>query len=161
MSLFDTTFRKQITEYLPPVIRGESLVDYIYSLVVPAETSLNGESAGQADLDVLLRYNGQKIVMQAALNTILGVTGIIVETQRTFNGVAAVMYNEDEELETAQVWQEGYETMITINESEETNNANILIKIPVGIYTADLDAEADYYVNILKATGTTHEIITY
>lgn len=160
MSLFGTTFRKQVTDFLPPVIRGESTIDWLYSLVEPVESALNAEAVYIDALDDLLRYKGQKIVLQSALNTLLAVVGIVVVCRRTFNGIAPVLYNETESSaeETAITANPPYTSMVTINESEESNDAGFDVQIPVGIWTQALEDEVEYYVKLLKASGTTYTI---
>lgn len=162
MSLFDTTFRKQATDYLPPVLRGESVIDFIYSLAEPIESNVNGESAYIAALDNLLRYNGQKIVLQSALNTLMGVTGIIIEPRRTFNGIAAVLYNETEtNVQTAYTSNSPFETMVTINITEESIAPDFQVKIPaINFSDPDFVALVDYYVNLIKVSGVTYDIIS-
>jgi len=162
MSIFATNFRDRIKDYLPPAVRGSSVIDWLYSLAKPVESKIVGEAVYIAVLDEELKYNGQKIVLQAALNNLTGATGIIVVTNRTFNGLAPVLYNAIESINTGVTKNkiEGGDTMVTINTSEETNAKDFQVQIPVGIHTADLEAEVDHYTNLMKPSGTTYEIIT-
>ena len=165
MSLFSTTFRKQVKDYLPPVVRGSSLIDYLYSLSYPVETELNSYATFVSDLQEKLQFNGQKMVMQAGVNVIMGEVAntIIIEPRRTFNGIPAVIYNDGEGVETAIVSNEGeFSTMVVINTVEETANPiEFEVQIPVAKNTAEYRAQVSACVDLLKVAGTRYEITTY
>ena len=166
MSLFATNFRKQVTEWLAPVLRGSSHIDWLYSLVYPLETALTIDSTFETSVLDNIRYNGQKMVLQGGLNEIFGIAVapfILIETRQTFNGLPALVLDQVEIGETSIVLDntEG-DTMLILDESEETPfDEDFVVKIPIGIYTPALEAQVDSQVIKYKVAGTTYRIETY
>lgn len=164
MSLFDTTFRKQVFDYLPPVLRNSELVDYLYSLLIPIESRLIDDTAFEAENRDETRYNGQKIVLQAGINEIMGVTiapFIIIVPRKTFLGIAPLILNESEVDETARIVNEteSEETMLIINNSEETVfDEDFVVEIPASLSTSAFDERVDAKITRMKAIGLTHRI---
>lgn len=166
MSLFDTKFKPQVTNYLPPVLRGSSIIDYLSSLVYPLEQRLLTDKAFETDINNRLRYNGQKIKMQAAINEIMGVVSapyIIIVTRQTFVGLPQLVLDESEPGSTMLVFDEaeGGNTLI-IDESEEVADQDEFeVQIPVGLSNTDFDAKVEAEINKLKVAGTRFNITTY
>lgn len=165
MSLFETDFRKQVKDFLAPVMRGESLIDYFYSLVYPLQTNLENNQDFEVQLSDRVRYNGQKIVMQEAINNIMNVNFapfIIIQPRETFLGIAPVLYNETEPFFTSIIGNGGEDTMIIINESEETPLlADFTVLIPVGLNNPDFEAKVRAEITLIKVAGVSFDIQTY
>lgn len=165
MSLFTTSLRQKIIEFLPPVLRGVSFVDYLYSLMKPLQTSLNDNVTFEEEWERRAKYNGRKIILQTALNEIMSVTiapFILVETRLTFLDIAPVIYNFTEPDLTAVIGNESENTIIIINLSEEdTNSEQLIIKIPVGLSTTTFDENVEAEVLKYKVSGVTYRVETY
>ena len=162
MSLFDTTFRKQIFDYRPPVLRNSELVDYLYSLLIPIESRIIGDATFEAESRDETRYNGQKIVLQAGINEIMLVTVapfIIIVPRQSFIGIPAVLFNESEVQETARIRSEPSVTMVVINVSEETAfDEDFVVEIPAALSTPAFDEKVDAKIERMKVIGLTHRI---
>lgn len=164
MSFFSTIWRNQITKLLPPEVRSNSLTDWLTSLTWPLQVTLSGNSDWEQEIRRRARYNSQKIVLQDALNTIFSqpANTIIVETNQslveanyTYNeaeGIDVFSYNESEI---------GNPPIYLYNESEAVAGYDFLIKVPVGIYTAELDRQITAEVNTYKLAGKLFDIVTY
>jgi hypothetical protein len=167
MGLFTSIdWRVQVNNLLPPVLRSESVIDYITALLSGLKTNSDLFSIFEdATLDAA-RYNGQKIVLQAALNNIFGITSapyIIVRNNGTASGVGYVFeeasanfsyaYGEAEAFKEYQLY--AFESTFVGDDSSFT------VKIPIGIYTAELDRQIKAQVTKYKLVGKSFNTITY
>jgi hypothetical protein len=165
MSLFSVSFRKQVKDFLAPVIRGEYWIDFIYYLIKPLQTAINDNVNFEEEQERRAKYNGQKMIVQTALNEIMSVTSapfILVETRQSFLNIAPVFYNEPEPEITGVTGNESENTITTLNNSEETAFAeDVVVKIPVGLSTTSFDANVEAEFLKYKVTGVTYRIETY
>ncbi len=164
MGLFGTDWRKQVERLLPSFKRGASTIDFLTALCAPLFT--NGATWDTFDTDIRkrARFNGQKMVLQAALNDIFGVISapfILVETQHSVV-VNVYVYNEGEGL-TKYSYNESETTppIFTFNESELPDSYDFLVKIPAGIHTAELERRVREETRTYKLAGKTFNVITY
>lgn len=165
MSLFSVSFRKQVKDFLAPILRGETTIDFLYSLMKPLQTAINDNVSFEEETERRAKYNGRKIIIQTALNEIMGVTispFILVETRQIFLGIAPVIYNEGEIGITAVIGNEVENTMIIINNSEETAfSEDVVVKIPIGLSTTDFDTNVEAEFLRYKVAGVTYRVETY
>ena len=165
MSLFSVSFRKQIKDFLAPVLRGEYLIDLFYYHLKPLQTAINTNVDFEEEQERRAKYNGQKIVLQTALNEIMSVTSapfILVETRQSFLGIAPVFYNVFEPSITAVIGNVGENTIAVLNNSEETAYIeDVVVKIPVSLSTTNFDANVKAEFLKYKVTGVTYRIETY
>lgn len=166
MSLFNTDFGNQVLNWLPPVVRGASHVQWLYSLIWPVQTKIDSDTPfTETTLDDI-RYNGQKMVMQGGINEKFGIVAvpfILIETRQTFNGLPALVLDEIEVGETSIVADqtEGV-TMLIIDDTEETAFVeDFKVKIPLFYHSATFEAQVDEEVKKYKVAGTTYTIETY
>jgi hypothetical protein len=123
---------------------GTGVKDFLAALVKPLQTMTNSLLSFETQVRKRSKFNGQKMVLQAALNDIFAVAGpdyIIIETQTSI-GVNAYLYNEDELSITRYSFNEGEgDTLYIFNEGEVVDSPvyDFIVKIPVAIYTAELE----------------------
>lgn len=166
MSLFGTNIRTQIQNYLPPEVRGSSWIDLLYSLLYPLHELLQSNVNFESDVLMRLKYNGQKIKLQAALNEIFGITiapFIYIETRRTFIGTSALILDESEVGETSIVTDETEPgTMLVIDESEETiQDFDFIVYVPLSIAVGDVLDQVRAEVQVYKIAGVNFDVQTY
>jgi len=168
MALFNTNWKTQIVNIIPPEIRGQSFIDFIDSLLVAIQTNMDTMFAFETDIMKRAKINAQKMVLQAALNDIFGVViapFIIIETALpgaaenvyTINegeGAPTVLYSYNESEFTS-------DPIFLFNEAEAVSAFDFVVKIPVGIWTAELERQVKSEVNLYKLAGTKFNIITY
>ena len=166
MSFFDTNIRQKITEYLPPELRGESFIDFLTALLEPMQTALSGNQQFETDTLFASKINGQKIVLQHALNQFMGVPEldpqIIIETSRKAGGAPDFFTNEDEGGIPMLFGNNDEYTGSFINNSEILPDlADFIVKIPIGIHTAEFEDRVSQYTQLYKVFGKTFTIETY
>lgn len=164
MSLFTTDWRVQITRLLPSFKRGTSIIDWLTSLVAALFTKGTEWDTYDTEIRKRARFNGQKMVLQAALNDIFGVTSapfILVESQHSIV-VNVFIFNEAEGLHRYS-YNEGEFTppLYIFNESETPDAFDFLVKIPSGIHTAELERRVTEETRTYKLAGKTFDVITY
>ena len=163
MSFFTTIWRTQVTRLLPPELRSTSLIDWITSLVEPLQTVLSDDISYEEETRRRALYNGQKLVLQDALNVIFGQApnDIYIETQQGLT-LAVFAYNEDEGIDLFSYNEsEGNPPIYLFNEDESVDAYDFIVYVPVGIYTAELDRRIRAEVNLYKIAGKTFGIETY
>lgn len=168
MGFFENiTWTTQARRILAPVMRrGTSFVLFVQSLIKPLETVNAAWVTFEADVRKRSKFNGQKIVLQEALNDIFGVTVapfIQVETNQVV-GAANYFYKEAEsDPDPNYFYKEAEPGGINYfyKESEGGGQTNFTVKIPVGIHTAELEARVSAETNKYKLAGMTFDIVTY
>jgi hypothetical protein len=162
MSLFATNWRTQIERLLPPFKRSVSVLDFLESLLVGLATAGSTWDAFDIEIRKRARFNGQKIVLQAALNDIFSVSGIIIETQTSL--IQKVFtYNEAEVIPPIYSFNESESipTIYTFNESEIPDDFDFIVLVPVGIHTAELERRIREEVKTYKLAGKLFDYQTY
>jgi len=161
MGFFQTNWRNQATKNCPPELRGVSFLDWLASLVSGLQVAMDNNAAWESDLRLRAKFNSQKMVMQAALNTIFATTGIIVETQTsvaTFN----YSYNEGEGIEPIFTYNEDeVKPTYIYNESEPVDTYDFIVKVPMAFYSPEIDRRVRAEVTKLKLGGKLFNVISY
>ncbi len=161
MSLFQTDWNQQVVKILAPVFR-------VYALTIPLTDFLRGLIGGQLNYNGNLPnvwglYQGQKIVLQAALNNYFSLVAntIYISTARSF--VASVyIYNKVENNPTFIYKASESRPVYFYNKAEiPSSNYAYTIYIPVGIYTAELNRRVIAFVKIYGLAGKLFTTATY
>lgn len=163
MGFFQTNWRTQITKLLPPEMRSVSIIDYLTSLLWGLQTQMTANASWEEEVRRRALYNGRKMVLQDALNTIFSqpANTIIVETSQSV-AVALFLYNESEGIDVFSFNEsESNPPIYLYNEAELTDGFNFLVKVPVGILTAELERQIRAEVDKYKVAGKTYDVITY
>lgn len=162
MALFPINWRTQVTKILPPRKRSVSLIDWVFSLVFGLQQSSDAMAAIEADLRFRSKLNSQRMVLQAGLNQILGITGILVETNQSV-AYSNYTYNESEGLPPLYSYNESESSspLYVFNESEPVSPYDFTVKIPLANYTADNIAKVTAEVKKIKVTGKSFNVISY
>jgi hypothetical protein len=164
MSLFNLNWRTRVTNLLPSFKRSTSLTDFITALL--EGLNLKAQEWFAFDLDVRKRskFNSQVIVLQAALNNVFGISlapFILVETVASF-GQSVFIYNSAEGFLPTYIYdQSESNTVYFYNSSEITTGWAFIVKIPIGIYTSELDRQVSAEVRTYKLAGISFSIETY
>lgn len=143
---------------------GTGLKDFLSALVKPLQTQTDGLKTFETDQTKRAKFNGRKIVLQAALNDIFGVTAdpfILVET---YQGIGRNTYFF-EASESAPVYlsEPSENDPVYFYEDAELGEQDYDFKvlIPAGIYTAELERRVRAEVNLYKLAGPKFIIETY
>lgn len=164
MGLFQTDWRKQVTNLTPPEKRSASFIDWLTSLVDPIQIVMDANEAWDEEVRRRARYNARKMVLQDALNTIFGqpANSIIVETQ-TSMAYNNYVYNEAEGIDLFSYNESefGSRPIYTFNDTEAVDTYDFLVKVPVAIYTAELDRRIRAEVTQYKLSGKSFNVVTY
>lgn len=142
---------------------GTGLKDFLASLVKPLQTNSESLDDFETEYKKRAKFNGQKIVLQEALNDIFEVTSapyIIVETSQEIGDIlyfyepselSPVYFSEPSELDPVYVFEA----------SEITEGYDFKVKIPSGIYTAELNRRVTAETNLYKLAGKKFITETY
>jgi hypothetical protein len=143
---------------------GTGLKDFLSSLVKPLQTNTDSLDDFETEYKKRAKFNGQKIVLQAALNNIFGVLSapfIIIETNPDI-GFNTYFY-ESSELSPLYFYESSETDPVYFFESSELNTEDFDFKvlIPSGIHTAELERRVRAETNLYKLAGTRFIIETY
>lgn len=161
------TWRKELIKMLPPVMRGESIIDFLSSLVEPVQTLTDETAVFEVNTRTRLRYNGKVMVLQAALNEIHGITAapfIRIETNRDPQGIPSFIYDESDGVPTMFFFDEGDAgppAYLLPNPEDANIIPDFRVLIPSGIWTQDLEDTIRADVQLYKIAGQLFEIIQY
>lgn len=142
---------------------GTQLKDFLSGLVAPLQTNTNSLKTFETNYKKRARFNSQKIILQAALNDIFGVTVsplIIVEANSSL-GNNTYFYNQAELSPVYFSNAAEEDPKYLFNTAEVTFERDFRVKIPVGIYTAELERRVRAEVSLFKLSGKTFDVITY
>jgi len=164
MSLFDINWRTRVNNLLPSFKRSTSLIDYITALLEGLDVKAQEWFAFDVEVRKRANFNSQVVILRAALNEIFGITSapfILVETEPSF-GQLVYFYNEAEGVDPTYIYNESEnKTVYFYNESEIVTGGAFIVKIPFGIYTAELERRVRAEVNTYKLAGMSFSIETY
>lgn len=161
MGLFTTDWKIQVEKIQAPVYRVGALMDFLRGAA--SQLNVNGALLNTFDITVRKQavWNGQKIVLQAALNDYFGLAANQIQVVTNLNVGASYIYRESE-LRPTYFYRESESTRrYFYRESEFTSGYNFTVRIPVGIYTAELNRRVIAVVNIYKVIGLTFNTVTY
>lgn len=161
MSLFQTDWNLQVVKILAPVLR-------VYALTIPLTDYLKGIIGGQLNYNgglpnVWGLWQGQKIVLQAALNSFFGLSAntIYIGTQRSFVGNNYI-YNKVENNPVYFFNKSEGKPLYIFNKAEiVTPFYPYTVFIPVGIYTAELNRRVIAFVKLYGLAGKLFNTATY
>lgn len=142
---------------------GTGLKDYISALIKPLQTNTNSLKVFETEYKKRAKFNGQKIVLQSALNNIFGVAiaPFIIVTPNREIGENSYFYN-DAEISPMYFYNDAeVNPKFSYNATEVVSDFDFLIEIPIGIYTTDLERRVRAEANLYKLAGVTFDIITY
>jgi hypothetical protein len=161
------TWRDEVIKMLPPIMRGESVIDWLASLVSPVQTGTDNINDFEVQIRRRLKYNGQIMVLQAALDEIFGDGSppfIRIETNRDPAAIPAFFYDETDGIPTAFFFDEldvGPTTFITPNTGDNNLIPTFRVLIPIAIHTPELEESVRVEVQLYKIAGKLFEITTY
>jgi hypothetical protein len=162
MKIFDAVeWRKQVINLLPPVVRGGNVVDFVSSLLVGLQTK-GDEMDAQEDIWLkTATFNGQKMVLQAALNDLMVLTGIYIEINSSPN--ENVFLYEAVEILPVYLYDSTEATPVYFFDESEVlaNDYDFIIYIPILDHTAEVERRVKNYANLYKTAGTQFKIDTY
>ena len=143
---------------------GTGLKDFLSALLKPIQTLTDGLKTFEINELKRAKFNGQKIVLQEALNDIFGIAiapFIYIETVQS-TGKNLFLYEQSEA--SPVFFSEVSESdPVYIFESGEvsTIDYDFKVKIPVAIYTAELDRQVKAQTKIYKVAGKRFITETY
>ncbi len=139
---------------------GTSVRDFITALLKPLQTVSDATELFEAEYNDRAHYNGQVIVLSAALNNIFGVSGIYIETNRDIS--TNLYFYEESELSPVFFFEASENDPVYFFEASEiTSDFDFTVFIPIGIYTAELDRRVRAETQLYKVAGTRFNIDTY
>lgn len=142
---------------------GTGLRDFLSALVFPLQSLTAEMNTFEADAKKRARFNGQKMVLEAGLNDIFGVTSdpkILVNNSATDRTQA--IYNDSELIDVYFYNSAENDPIYILNDSESSVVPyDFLVQIPTGIYSAELERRIRNEVTIYKLAGTRFSIEQY
>jgi hypothetical protein len=142
---------------------GTGLRDFISALVYPLQSLTSEMNTFEADAKKRARLNGQKMVLEAGLNSIFGVT---IDPKILINNNSAdatqAIYNDSELIDVFFFSSAENDPKYFLNDSEASVIPyDFLVRIPTGIYSAELERRIRNEVTIYKLAGTRFLIEQY
>ena len=141
---------------LPPIMRSTTIIDFLSSLTAPLTSLAASTKPFYDDQLIIAKTTSQKMVMQQALNDLMGVTSspyIYIVNNQTIE-ITSYVWPEGQGI-TLYVWQEG-EGLITyvLTEAEAAalTGIHFTVYIPNALGTVGEDRVTEL-VNNLKAPG--------
>lgn len=143
---------------------GTQLKDFLAALLSPLQDNTDSLKDFETEQTKHAKWNGQKIILQAALNDLFSVTSapyIIVETNQGV-GINTFFY-EPSELSPVYFSEPPETDPVYFFESSEVTamDYDFKIKIPSGIWTAELERQVKAQTNLYKLAGKRFIIETY
>jgi hypothetical protein len=143
---------------------GTSLKDYISALLKPLQTNTDSLKTFETENKKRAKFNGQKIVLQEALNNIFGVSVapfILVEINPGIGG--NTYFFEPAELQSVYFSEASELAPINMYEASELTSVeyDFKVRIPVGIHSAELERRVRAETTLYKLAGTKFIIETY
>lgn len=161
MGFFATDFKIQVCKILAPALRSTTVQDFLRGTTGGA---LNVSAALWNTFDANIRAqasaNGQKIVLQNTLNTLLSVAGIYIVTNQSL--VSYIYFYEPAEGIPDyfyEVSENDPEYFFELSEVPAIYNYTIFI--PVGVYTAELNRRVIAYTKLFALAGKLFNTATY
>lgn len=167
MGLFTSIdWRIQVNNLLPPILRSGSFIDLVTALLSGLKTNSDLFSIFEDTTLDSARYNGQKIVLQAALNNIFGIISapyIIVRTNNPSTGEGYIFEHLNSNFSYAYGQAEAFKEyqLYAFESTFIGDDFSFTVYIPSGIYTPELDRQIQSQVTKYKLTGRTFNTIQY
>lgn len=163
MGLFQTNWRTQVTNLLPPVLRYTSLIDFITSLVHPLQTDIDANASFDTAVRIQAKINSQVILLRYYLNYYMGVSSspLILVVTNSSTAYRTYLYNDAESLPVYFYNELELQPNYLYNEAEPISPYDFTIQIPSGIYSSQVVNQVTALVNIFKLTGKKFNVISY
>lgn len=155
---FDLSFRTFAVKILPPNMVTNYIANYLGSLLQPLKELAQTMSTFNDNQLKRARFNGQIIVLRAALEDITGISGIQIET----NDVVEPLYLfQQAEADPVYFYQEAESTPVYMYQEAEVGvGYSFTVKVPVASYNADVDAQIRGEIAIFGLVGKNFNITT-
>jgi hypothetical protein len=163
MALFTTDFKIQAIKILQPVLRyGQAFTDSLKA----AANQINagaGTIMSTFETNVLIqaKYNGQIIVLRAALNQYFSVSGIYIVTNNNLVNFFYVANDAENQPRFIANQAEGNPTYIANSSEIVLPIYDYTVFIPIGIYTTELNRRVVSVVKLFSIAGKTFNTLTY
>lgn len=143
---------------------GTQLKDFLSALLKPLQTNTDALLTFETQVTKEAHWNGRKIVLQAALNDLFGITSapfIYIEWNRDV-GTNFYMY-ESTELTPVYFSEPSENDAVYLSESSELPSADydFIVWIPTGIWTIEVERRIKAYTNLYKLAGPSFITDTY
>lgn len=143
---------------------GTQLKDFLAALVSPLQTNTDSLKTFETEQTKHAKWNGQKIVLQAALNDLFVVTTapyIIIETNPDIGD--NTFFYEPSELSPVYFSEPSENDPTYFFESSELGvfDYDFKVLIPTGIWTTELERQVRAQTNLYKLAGKIFIIETY
>lgn len=163
MSLFNINWKNQVTNILPPDVRSDQMINFVTALLKPLAQDSIEMTAFDLDQRTRVKFNGQKIVLQAALNYLYGVVTEPPIYILTTTGTGATAYvNNLSEADPGYVYNASETTPgYVYNKSEAQTAIDFVVYVPASIYSAELERRITASVQLIKVGGVDFEVEQY
>lgn len=143
---------------------GSQLKDFLASLVKPLQTNTDLLKTFETQTTKVAKWNGRKIVLQAALNDLFGITAppfIYIEWNRDI--VTNTYFYESSELSPVYFSEASENDPVYFSESSEPPliDYDFIVWIPAGIWTTEVERRIKAYTNLYKLAGPKFITDTY
>lgn len=149
---------------LKTIPNGTQLVDFLSALLSPLQTNTDLLKTFEAQVSKEATWNGRKMVLQAALNDLFGITVapfIIVETNRSIGSILYFFRRSESKPVYFSRRSENKPQYFFLASESIAANYDFKVKIPSGIYTSELDRRIKAYTNLYKLVGPSFITVTY
>ena len=166
MSIYTLDYNVYINEFLPPDKRGTVQKAWLGALAAPIIT-LHSDIFTTYYPDVIGRakQNGQKIIMEDALNSTFGVAGpSFIYIDNTGDDVGPkIFFNEGEGYPGVTLYNEseGETPFYFVNEPETVKNNDFIVYVPAAVLASVGAPKIAAEVDRLRPYSTTYQIISY
>ena len=161
MGLFAANWKTQVEKIQAPVYRTGALLDFLRALGGQLQYSNDIFNTFDATVRKQSLWNGQKIVLQAALNDYFALAANTIRVNTNLTTALIFTYNEAES-QTTFIFNEAEATKKYVyNEGEITNTVNFTVQIPIGIYTAEMIRRVSSITTLYKLAGVTFNTASY
>lgn len=147
--------RNWIKQMLPPMVRGENTIAWLYSLLKPIETLYGYLVTFRLTILNKMSYNGQTIILRTLLNELYDSTlkriFIITENDLLPDNY---IYTAPENTQPLYIFTKTENTPTYIYTAlEYINGFEFLVKVPTGILTAAQEIRLKATVNYYRIAG--------
>lgn len=143
---------------------GTSLKNFLSSLVFPLQSLTTEMNTFEAEAKKRAKLNGQKMILEAGLNNIFGITvAPFIKIENESNDADGTAFFNNAELSPVYFSNSAENDPVYFLNSAEVSSTTYDFKvlIPIGIYTTELERRVKSETNIFKVAGTRFIIETY
>jgi hypothetical protein len=143
---------------------GTGIKDFLAALVKPLQTNTDLLDDFEAQETKRATWNGQKIVLEAALNDLFGITVapfIYIEMNRSV--ATNTYFYQPSEFIPVYFSQPSENDPVYLSQESELSavDYDFTVFIPVGIHTAELERRVRAETNLYKVVGPNFDIQTF